>query len=260
MAIIHGSFTSHCLQRTVPFSAIIPSGGFGVIMGQSKPQGPFKTLVLLHGIGDDNTAWLMGTSIAALAEAKGIAVIMPAGENGFYVDAPSGPKYGQFIGEELMSTMRGLFNLSARREDTFIAGLSMGGYGALRNGLKYSDTFSHAAGLSSALVVDKAVFSDESHPFVFTRRSYARRTFGDLEKIKGSDIDLHVLARDCKQQGKLPKIYMACGTEDQLILNNREFHDFLVAESIPVTYEEGPGGHEWDFWNTYIAKVLKWLP
>lgn len=260
MAIIQGNIMSNALQRTVPFAAILPTGDFGVIMGKPKPKGPFKTLYLLHGIGGDHMDWLIGSSIAAMAEEKGIAVIMPSAENGFYVDAAGGADYGRYVGEELVRTTREIFNLSTKREDTFIAGLSMGGYGALRNGLKYSDTFGYAAGLSSALVVDEASAPDDSSWFPFLRRSYFQRTFGDLSKISCSDLDLYALAKTRQQEIKLPRLYLACGTDDELVRENRAFRDYLQAEEIPVTYEEGPGGHEWSFWNTYIAKVLNWLP
>lgn len=259
MAIFHGNIMSVCLGRTVPIIAVIPSGSFGAIVGIPKPDGPFRTLYLLHGIGGDHTDWLYNTGIAALAEARGIAVILPSGENGFYVDAAGGANYGQYIGKELVTATRGIFNLSDQRKDTYIAGLSMGGYGALRNGLKYSDTFAGAAGLSPALVVGHPELYDEKAKFPFLRPSYQKRTFGDVTKITGSDRDIYALASKRKDEGALPRLYLACGTEDELLPASRDYHKHLAAENIPVTYEEGPGGHEWDFWRTYLIRVLDWM-
>jgi putative tributyrin esterase len=259
MAIFHGSILSVSLGRSVPICAIVPAGGFAAIMGQPKPAGPFKTLYLLHGIGGDQTDWLYGSTIAAQAEAARIAVIMPAGENSFYVDAPGGANYSRFIGDELVTATRGIFNLSDRREDTFIAGLSMGGYGALHNGLKHGGRFGGAAALSAALVVGQPEIYSEDDSFPFLRPSYHERTFGDLAKIAGSEFDLSALARERKLQGNLPRLFMACGTEDSLLGANRKYRDFLVSEGIDVMYEEGPGGHDWKFWDTIIARVLAWM-
>lgn len=259
MAVLQGNLLSTSLGRNVPFSAVIPTGNFGILLGIPRPQGPFKTLYLLHGIGSDHTDWLYNTSISAMAEAYGVAVIMPSGENGFYVDAGGGSDYGRFIGEELVRLTRGIFNLSGNRADTYIAGLSMGGFGALRNGIKYSETFGGAAGLSSALVVTPDLVIDEESPFPFTRKSFYQRAFGDIELLNGSDRDLYTLAQQRAQTGALPRLYMACGTEDSLRPANLALRDHWLSLGIPVTYDEGPGGHEWKFWDTYIAKVLAWM-
>ena len=161
MAIIEVNFISQCLMRTVTFNAIIPADKFGP--QAAAQQKPFKTLYLLHGI----QAW---------AEANDLAVIMPSGENRFYLDdEKSGERYGEFIGRELVEFTRKLFPLSDRREDTFIAGLSMGGYGALRNGLKYAETFGCVAGLSSALIYAGLKDSDNSAPVLPSAASIMRR-------------------------------------------------------------------------------------
>ena len=141
MAIIEVNFISKCLMRVVTFNAIIPVDKFGP-QAENAEQKPLKTLYLLHGIFGNYTDWVNGTRIQAWAEANDLAVIMPSGENRFYLDdEKSGELYGEFIGKELVEFTRKLFPLSDKREDTFIAGLSMGGYGAIRNGLKYAENF-----------------------------------------------------------------------------------------------------------------------
>lgn len=261
MAVLDVNFFSNALARQVSYKAIIPVDG-AVFPGRpAKEVKPFKTIYLLHGIFGDYTDWLVKSRVALFAEEHNIAVIMPSGENGFYVDHEVFRSYyGEYIGKELVEETRKLFNLSHKREDTFIAGLSMGGYGALRNGLKYYNKFSAIAALSSALIIDDAITSTEEHPFVFGRKSYYEAVFGDVEKIKGSDKDLEALVKNINiENGNMPRLYLACGTEDSLLPNNHKFRDFLVSENVKHTYEEGPGVHDWKFWDEYIEKAIKWL-
>ncbi|MDD7740025.1 MAG: alpha/beta hydrolase-fold protein [Fusicatenibacter sp.] len=263
MALVQASIFSKSLMRTVTIWAVIPSDKMDFEGKSMREEKPFKTLYLLHGIFGDHTDWVSGTRIARWAQDANLAVIMPAGENLFYLDNPNnGEKFGEFIGQELIDLTRKLFPLSRKREDTFIAGLSMGGYGAIRNGLKYHENFGAIAGLSSALILDGAVNSTENlqAPYTF-RTSYYRSIFGDLDQLKGSDKDPAALVRQLKAEGaEFPAMYLCCGTDDSLLEANREFHKVLVEEGVDVTYEEGPGAHEWDFWDRYIKRVLEWLP
>lgn len=261
MAIIEVNFISKCLMRTVTFNAIIPVDKFGP-QAENAEQKPLKTLYLLHGIFGNYTDWVNGTRIQAWAEANDLAVIMPSGENRFYLDdEKSGELYGEFIGKELVEFTRKLFPLSDKREDTFIAGLSMGGYGAIRNGLKYAENFGCVIGLSAALVHDTWKDADNSAPIFTFRRSYYEAIFGEYDKVKGSDKDPKALLLKLKEEGRpVPKMYLCCGTEDGLVTANRDFRDFLNENGVDLTYVEGPGKHDWVFWDTYIKKVLDWLP
>lgn len=261
MAIIEVNFISKCLMRTVTFNAIIPVDKFGP-QAENAEQKPLKTLYLLHGIFGNYTDWVNGTRIQAWAEANDLAVIMPSGENRFYLDdEKSGELYGEFIGKELVEFTRKLFPLSDKREDTFIAGLSMGGYGAIRNGLKYAENFGCVIGLSAALVHDTWKDADNSAPIFTFRRNYYEAIFGEYDKVKGSDKDPKALLLKLKEEGRpVPKMYLCCGTEDGLVTANRDFRDFLNENGVDLTYVEGPGKHDWAFWDTYIKKVLDWLP
>lgn len=261
MAIIEVNFISKCLMRTVTFNAIIPVDKFGP-QAENAEQKPLKTLYLLHGIFGHYTDWVNGTRIQAWAEANDLAVIMPSGENRFYLDdEKSGELYGEFIGKELVEFTRKLFPLSDKREDTFIAGLSMGGYGAIRNGLKYAENFGCVIGLSAALVHDTWKDADNSAPIFTFRRNYYETIFGEYDKVKGSDKDPKALLLKLKEEGRpVPKMYLCCGTEDGLVTANRDFRDFLNENGVDLTYVEGPGKHDWVFWDTYIKKVLDWLP
>lgn len=260
MAIIQVDLTSECLQRMVPIRVILP---VEKLAGEDPAErGGFPTLYLLHGVTGNCTDWLMRTNILRYAEAKGLAVVMPSGENGFYVDhLKSHSHYGQFIGRELVDMTRHMFPLSRQRKDTFIAGLSMGGYGAIRNGMKYHDTFSYAAGLSTANVVENIEKRTNDSAHFLSRRDYAESIFGDLDKVRDSDRDPRWLAEQLKKQGaEPPRVYLACGTSDGLLAGNRKLRDDLRRAGVDVTYEEGPGDHEWDFWDRYIRRVLDWLP
>ena len=259
MAIIEVNFISKCLMRVVTFNAIIPVDKFGP-QAENAEQKPLKTLYLLHGIFGNYTDWVNGTRIQAWAEANDLAVIMPSGENRFYLDdEKSGELYGEFIGKELVEFTRKLFPLSDKREDTFIAGLSMGGYGAIRNGLKYAENFGCVIGLSAALVHDTWKDADNSAPIFTFRRNYYEAIFGEYDKVKGSDKDPKALLLKLKEEGRpVPKMYLCCGTEDGLVTANRDFRDFLNENGVDLTYVEGPGKHDWDFWDAHIAAILAW--
>jgi S-formylglutathione hydrolase FrmB len=262
MATLQINFFSKCLLRGVTFNAVVPVDKFAMPGQPEREKKPFKTLYLLHGIFGNHTDWLNGYRTQALAEERNLAVIMPAGENHFYVDnEASGQMHGEFIGRELVEFTRDLLPLSRKREDTFIAGLSMGGFGAVRNGLKYHDVFGCLAGMSSAFVLDAAVNSKPDDPSPIGRRGYFESVFGDLDKLKGGDKDPRGLVTSLKASGAaLPKIYLSCGTEDFLIGANRDYHQFLLDNGVEHTYVEGPGAHTWEYWNEYIKKVMDWLP
>ena len=137
----------------------------------------------------------------------------------------------------------------------------MGGFGALRNGLKYSETFGCLASLSGAMVVDHIAERTDDVPFFIDSRSFARSIFGDLDKAEESDKNPKWLVKKLKEEGKdIPRIYLTCGLQDSLLEANREMRDFLKEQGADVTYVEGEGAHEWDFWNRSIKDVLEWLP
>ena len=262
MAFATVNIFSRSLSRQVTFNAIIPVGNFHMPGMPEREKKPCKTIYLLHGIFGNYTDWVSGTRIVSWAEERNVAVIMPSGDNSFYVDnEKSGALYGDFFGRELVEVTRELFPLSAKREDTFIAGLSMGGYGALRTGLKYHETFGSIAALSGALVLDSAAKATNDTPTIIGRRSYFESVFGDLDKLLGSDKDPRALISELVKSGAdIPKLYIACGTEDFLIESNRGYHNLLDELGVNHTYVEGPGGHTWEYWNEYILKVLDWLP
>lgn len=262
MAFATMNFFSRSLNRTATFNIIIPTDK----LSRQKPlnNGPKKTLYLLHGILGNYMDWSLGTRIQALANARNLCVVMPSGDNRFYCDsALSGDLYGQFISQELVGFTRDTFRLSARREDTYIGGLSMGGYGAIVNALRHPEVFSQVVALSSALIKDRILSSvDEAGHDFFTRAQY-QTMFGlkRIEDFVDSDCDYDALARRCAQAGeRRPRFYMACGTEDGLIAANRAYRDELLSLGYDVTWVETPGTHSWPFWDAQIERALSWLP
>jgi len=262
MAFIQMNLLSQSLMRTVPVNVILPADKMVLPGMPEREEKPYKTLYLLHGVFGNYTDWVNGTRIQRYAEENDLVVVMPSGDNAFYVDQPAGQNYyGEFVGKELVELTRKMFPLSRKREDTFIGGLSMGGYGALRNGLKYHDTFGYIVALSSALVVETCPMRTNEPPFFIERRDYAQACFGDLDKLAESDKNPKYLVRGLKEAGAdIPKIYMACGDADSLLSVNKDFAAFCKKNGVDVTFEVGPGSHEWDFWDTYIKKGIEWLP
>ena len=253
MALIQTDFKSETLKRTVRMMAVLPVEKF---------KGPYPTLYLLHGLMDNCTCWLTYSRIRLWAEHTGLAVIMPSGENSFYLDVPVKDgcfgDFGEYIGRELVEVTREMFPLSRRREDTFLGGLSMGGFGACRNALKYSGTFGKAAVLSGALH-----FYECPADWVETQGNMIGeiKSFGNLEETRHTDRNprflIETIRRDPSRQ--FPAFYIACGLQDDLLESNRSIAKALAEAGADVTYEEGEGLHDWAFWDTYIQHVLKWL-
>ena len=260
MALLQCNFFSQALMRTVPIQVVLPTDK---TLGPGGPaaQGPFKTLYLLHGIFGNDTDWVCGTRVQSWAQDRNLAVVMPSGDNSFYVDNPKASAYyGRFIGQELVDFTRRSFPLSTRREDTFLGGLSMGGFGAIVNGLQHPQTFGAVAALSSALILDSMLEHTQYTDFLMTNKGYYESVFGELSQVRGGVNDYDALAEKVAKEPVRPKFYLACGTEDGLLGVNRQFRDHLLRLGYDVTYEEGPGVHDWYFWDEYILKALNWLP
>ena len=271
VALITVNFFSSALMRTVPVNVILPVDKQEVPVGDdgstspyrpNVPEGGFKTLVLLHGIFGNYTDWVSGSCIQRWAEERDLAVIMPSGDNRFYLDQPaSHDYYGRFVGEELVEMARAMFPLSRERADTFIGGLSMGGYGALRCGLRYPETFSHIASLSGALLVDDVAARTDDADRYFSTRRFSEAVYGDLSSLVGGERDPLWLAEQlAASREPLPKVYLACGQSDGLLAASRTARQRLDELGFEVTYREAPGGHNWAFWNEAIEQVVSWLP
>lgn len=269
MAVFQFSFFSTSLHRNTDVTAVIPTEG-PMFPGMPVPEGPLKLLILLHGYSGSHADWLRGSSIEQLAGKHRIAILCPSCENSFYIDdVTRDALYEQLIARELPAFARKTFqNISQRREDTFIGGLSMGGYGAIRNGLKNHDVFGGILAFSSALITDGiSKMPDDVQPGpqgggggMGMSPSYFIHTFGKPSKIIGSDVDPKALAEKLVASGaERPRLYMACGAEDFLIESNRDLHAHLEKLGYEHYYVEGPGTHEWAYWERHITQSLAWV-
>ena len=226
---------------------------------QRKPRKKLHTLYLLHGHSDDHTAWQRYTSIERYAEELNLAVVMPAVHLSFYNDMAHGGKYWQFISEEVPILVRDIFPLSSERKDNFVAGLSMGGYGAFKLTLTHPERFAAAASLSGAVDISEVVRVKKEDPGNKDWLEEMRTVFGDLSKVPGSKHDLFTLARKVSKSSIKPRLYQGCGTEDDLYPQNLRFRDAIRKLPLDFTYEEGPGEHNWAYWDKMIQHVLAWM-
>ena len=242
MALLQCTFFSQALMRTVPIQVVLPTDK-ALGPNAPAPKGPFPTLYLLHGIFGDQTDWVCGTRIQAWATERNLAVVVPAGENSFYVDnKKASALYGTFIGKELVDFTRRTFPLSTKREETFIGGLSMGGFGSIVNGLQNPETFGAVCALSSALILDSMMENKEYTDFLMSTKGYYESVFGDLDQVKGGPNDYDALAEKVAASGgPKPKFYLACGTEDGLIGVNRSSGTTCRLWGTSSPTRKGPG-------------------
>lgn len=258
MAYFRIEFYSNALRRTAEFEMMIPNDPREEIPWESgaAEARPMKTLFLLHGFTGRAGNWVP----PGIAEKYNFAIVMPTAENSFYLDLEAtGRKYQTLVGVELVNYVRRTFRLAMTPEDTFIAGLSMGGFGALHTGLAYPDTFGKIGALSSALIVHELKDMKPEGNSV-ANYAYYRDVFGDLATAAQRDVNPEVLVSRLKAEGrKIPDIYLCCGTEDFLIENNRRMHRFLEENAVPHEYRESKGVHDMVFWQEYIVKIIDWM-
>lgn len=240
------NFYSDVLSRSMEADVTLPES--------APPQTGYPVLFLLHGMTDDHTLWQRRTSIERYADEHRLAVVMPSTRLGWYANTCAGERYFDFISDELVHSMYRIFpRLSRRREDTFVAGLSMGGYGALRCGLTYPNIFSKVAALSGATDISTLVKNPNplGKPFCW------EDVFGTQAEITASANDLFHAAEI--QTANRPEIYIWCGTEDSLCSMNRKMRDHLYRLNYSLFYHESAGDHTWECWDREIQNVLDWM-
>jgi putative tributyrin esterase len=257
MARFSCNFISYTLRRTVDVTVIIPSvtipesmglGWAGAKVGDSvecshaKPD-KYPVLYLLHGYGNNHATWHGYTRIELFAEEQHMAVVMFSAENKFYLNHGGDDNYYDFIQNELPDFVTGMFPISPRPEDTFIAGLSMGGFGSLVHAFSNPERYAAMGAFSAAVSLEITHVKD----------AFAGPTGG---------ADPLGAAKKRKEEGRrLPKIYIACGEDDFLYEANVKFKNELIALGGDVTWDSIPGyGHEWRFWDLQVEKFLGWIP
>lgn len=243
MALLTCDFDSQALGMGASMTVVLPeeSDDQGRVTRPSDPP----VLYLLHGLSDDHSSWLRRTSAARYAEQAGLALVMPAVARSFYADEAHGHAYWEFVSEELPTVVRSFFGLTQSPSSTYVAGLSMGGYGALKLALRHPDRFAAAASLSGAL--DLAALLERPD-----REDIRTRVF---DGPPGPDDDLLVLL----DQPQVPRLWVGCGTEDHLYSDNVRFVERARSLGHDPRVEFRPGAHEWALWDSMLAEVVPWL-
>ena len=255
MALIRCDFFSDALGVSTSMTVLLPEqtrSQIGLTGAPTADAAGFPTLYLLHGLSDDHTIWQRRTALERYVAPLGLAVVMPAVSRSFYTDEAYGLDYWTFLADELPAKVESLFRVSDRREDRFVAGLSMGGYGAFRWALRRPDRFGAAASLSGALDLARiqggGVRAEDPRMM--------QRLFGDAT-VAGSDDDLFALLDTVVDP---PPLYLTCGTGDPLIDDNRRFAAACADRGIDLTSDFQAGLHDWEYWDRTIQDVLAWLP
>lgn len=255
IALIQCDFYSEVLNLSTSMNVILPEHTQSQIgMKNKKFADKHPTLYLLHGLSDDHTIWTRRTSIERYVAELGLAVVMPQVHHSFYTDMVYGNRYWTFLTEELPKIARSFFPLSDKRENNFVAGLSMGGYGAFKWALRYPEKFAAAASLSGA--VDMATRLEQP----IEEYDLFNLIYGDRD-IAGTEDDLLWLLEQGNQTDQpKPKLYQTCGTDDFLYDANVKFKKVCDQTTYDLTTDFGPGDHNWAYWDQKIQDVLKWLP
>ncbi|MBL1227650.1 esterase family protein [Enterococcus sp. BWB1-3] len=259
MAFLQVNMYSTVLGMEVIMNVLLPQKTVKLI-GRSSPGNTtdVPVLYLLHGMGGNHSVWERRSNIERYASDLGIAVIMPSTDLGWYTDTQYDMRYWTFLSQELPKICHELFpQLSKKREKTFAAGLSMGGYGALKLGLLQSDQFAAVASLSGPLNIAARV----EDLLAIRGKTYWEGVFGPLENFKNSEHDLvFLLQKAIRENQALPKIFLACGEQDPLLHASQDVSAILDEATISHFFETAAGEHDWIFWDQWIQKFLLWLP
>ncbi len=291
MSVLTLDFYSHVLEMDSQITMVLPEEKQGVGFIDAPKREKHPVLYLLHGTSGDNTDWERWTSVERYAATRGLAVVMMSGQLSSYANMAHGQRYFDYIAYELPEIVKDFFPISDKREDTFIAGLSMGSYGALKIALTLPENYAAAGALSSGNhAMNPEVYNegngtsrrpmpgDEKRMAVY-KSGEARGIYGNAvmerrwklcwdwsmgKSILNTDQDWFWLARRNIEEGRpLPRIFHCCGTEDHNWQHATEARDFFQSlEGNPYGYEWfiGPGQHDWLFWDTWIEKFINWLP
>lgn len=248
MALLRLDHVPETVKVNLPLYIILPGPG----EMRDVPVARRKVLYLLHGLSDDGSAWQRYTAIEALAALYGLVVIMPSASRSFYTDQPNGQNYFAYLTDELPRYLKEVFGLSPHREDTLVAGNSMGGYGAFKAAFLHPELYSVAASFSGVLsLAFIKAFPDDP------RRGEFEKLFGDLDKLAGSEHDPATwLQRFSTNPMALPRLFMSCGRQEDLYPLNTYFYNSCQALGIHVDYHEEDGFHDWFLWNKQIQRFL----
>ncbi|WP_392449883.1 alpha/beta hydrolase [Staphylococcus massiliensis] len=250
MALLSINYFSKTIGKHQRFIVILPETASQFdFNGKVKP---LKSMLLLHGLSNDETMYTRYTDIERYANIHEMAVIMPHADHSFYMNMAHGHHYYDYV-LEVYQYAKQILPLSKAREDSFIAGHSMGGYGALNYAMTRGDLFEKAIIMSAPLdieAVSHLTFYDFSLSAIV----------GDTTELKGSTYDPYVIVKQAIDKEKtVPEILLMCGTEDDFYVSNVSFKSFLDEQGMDVTFRDSPGAHDFKYWDYAIEKAIKWI-
>jgi putative tributyrin esterase len=248
-------FESKLVGTTLPYNVLLP-GDYNQPAARAKH---YPVLYLLHGLSGHYTNWLDKTRLVDYTAGYDVIIVMPEGNNSWYTDSASVPtdKYESYIVQELIPDLEKRFRATSAREGRAIAGLSMGGYGALKFGVKHPELFVFAASMSGAL--DAASWTEADLKGLESIWRTLQPVYGAADSETRTANDLSKLYRELPagRVAALPYVYLDCGTEDVLVQTNRSFADILLKQKIPHEYRQLPGNHSWTYWDAQVQEVLR---
>ena len=249
MAYLSFHFSSRYLAHQTQVCVALPEPN------GNPMQERYPVLYLLHGRGDDATSYLRNSSIERYAQEHQVVVIMPSAETSFYVDGRVGKRFFSYLTKELPVVARQWFPISRDKKDTFLAGLSMGGYGALKIGLTLPEHFSGIGVLSAGIRPDQMpdfMPTEEENEILHEN---VRLAFGEAG-MDADDIPQELLKKLVQEGREVPPIYHMEGTMDMLYEMNQDFRTLARTLPVPYHYEEWEGGHDWIFWEKALDKLF----
>ncbi|WP_320129882.1 alpha/beta hydrolase family protein [uncultured Sphaerochaeta sp.] len=256
--ILRGSFFSTQLEMETGLSIYLPNKA---LISERHP-----VIYLLHGLCGNNTDWINYTLLPVFAEQYDAIFVMSEVGRSFYSDMKYGQKYFSYCAEELPQVVKNVFNISAKREDTFVIGASMGGYGALKLALSNPSCYGGCAAFSSAcLFLREGLEAMRKNTHEQDVQLFGKQLVLDFQAIFGPEyrwkpeFEILELAQKALQAGKAPSLYITCGTEDYLMTDNRRFCNDLHKMDYPCTFEEAEGFHNWNFFNQALEKSLQFF-
>ena len=249
MALLRLDHTPDSTHLCMPLYMILPNPR----QVKEIPLRNRKCLYLLHGLSDDGGAWVRHSMIETIARDYGLVVIMPSVGRSFYTDQRDGQHFYTYLTDELPAYLEALFGLNPSRENTLVAGNSMGGYGALKLALNFPQRFGAAASLSGVTSLEfLRLYPDDP------RNAKFAYLFGDLDQLHGSQHDpMTWLQGAAQSKFDRPKLYIACGKQDDLFPLNQIFHAACTEMNIGHSYIVEDGKHDWFFWHKHIQSFLR---
>jgi S-formylglutathione hydrolase FrmB len=242
MAFARINYYSRSLQKASSFSVVFPDD-------PSIPR-PWSVFYLLHGLSDDDTIWMRRTSIERYVEGLPLVVVMPDGGRGWYSNAVIGPAHEDDLIKDVVGLVERTFPVKAERSGRAIGGLSMGGYGAVKIGLKHHAMFASANSHSGALAILRDPFDTDNVKGI---GGELERIFGKAAK-GGSEDPFAIVAR--LDHGVIPALRIDCGKGDSLLDQNRAFHRHLESMRIAHEYAEFVGEHNWEYWDQHVQEAV----